>query len=65
MENYTSRKMTQEEVKVSDATAAQLVLNQSLRDFKKAQLLLQIDQSLEKRDKETFLRLTEELKEVC
>ncbi|MEH7338698.1 IDEAL domain-containing protein, partial [Priestia megaterium] len=36
-----------------------------LRDFKKAQLLLQIDQSLEKRDKETFLRLTEELKEVC
>ncbi|WP_195694460.1 MULTISPECIES: IDEAL domain-containing protein [Priestia] len=65
MENYTSRKMTQAEVKVSDATAAQLVLNKSLRDFKKAQLLLQIDQSLEKRDKETFLRLTEELKEVC
>ncbi|MET3087510.1 IDEAL domain-containing protein [Priestia megaterium] len=65
MENYTSRKMTQEEVKVSDTTAAQLVLNKSLRDFKKAQLLLQIDQSLEKRDKETFLRLTEELKEVC
>ncbi|MED3915762.1 IDEAL domain-containing protein [Priestia megaterium] len=65
MENYTSRKMTQEEVKVSDATVAQLVLNKSLRDFKKAQLLLQIDQSLEKRDKETFLRLTEELKEVC
>ncbi|MEH7363387.1 IDEAL domain-containing protein [Priestia megaterium] len=26
---------------------------------------MQIDQSLEKRDKETFLRLTEELKEVC
>ncbi|MCJ7988507.1 IDEAL domain-containing protein [Priestia sp. OVS21] len=24
-----------------------------------------MDQSLEKRDKETFLRLTEELKEVC
>ncbi|KML27535.1 IDEAL domain-containing protein [Priestia aryabhattai] len=65
MENYTSRKMTREEVKVSDATVAQLVLNKSLRDFKKAQLLLQIDQSLEKRDKETFLRLTEELKEVC
>ncbi|MBU8853310.1 phosphoesterase [Priestia megaterium] len=65
MENYTSRKMTREEVKVSDATAAQLVLNKSLRDFKKAQLLLQIDQSLEERDKETFLRLTEELKEVC
>lgn len=65
MENYTSRKMTREEVKVSDATATQLVLNKSLRDFKKAQLLLQIDQSLEKRDKETFLRLTEELKEVC
>ncbi len=65
MENYTSRKMTREEVKVSDATAAQLVLNKSLRDFKKAQLLLQIDQSLEKRDKDTFLRLTEDLKEVC
>ncbi|MCJ7988506.1 hypothetical protein MUB15_03105 [Priestia sp. OVS21] len=35
MENYTSRKMTREEIKVSDATAAQLVLNKSLRDFKK------------------------------
>lgn len=54
MENYTSRKMTREEIKVSDATAAQLVLNKSLRDFKKAQLLLQIDQSLEKEIKKLF-----------
>ncbi|RAS82511.1 phosphoesterase [Priestia endophytica] len=39
-------------------------LNQVVKDFKKVKILEEIDQSLKNRDKETFLRLTEELQSV-
>ncbi|WP_242447682.1 IDEAL domain-containing protein [Priestia endophytica] len=35
-----------------------------MKDFKKVKILEEIDQSLKNRDKETFLRLTEELQSV-
>jgi len=42
----------------------ELLLAQIMKDCKKRKILKKIDQSLENRDKETFLRLTEELKSV-
>jgi len=41
---------------------AEMVLDKALRDFQKEHLLKEIDRSLENRNKEEFLRLTEELK---
>ena len=55
------------EVNVIDsefAEMAEMVLNKALNDFLKEQLLKEIDRSLEDRNKEEFLRLTEELKNI-
>ena len=46
------------------AELAELVLNKALCDFRKEQLRKEIDKSLEARNKEEFLRLTEELKKI-
>ena len=46
------------------AEMAEMVLNKVLNDFLKEQLLKEIDRSLEVRNKEEFLRLTEELKNI-
>ena len=46
------------------AEMAEMVLNKVLNDFLKEQLLKEIDRSLENRNKEEFLRLTEELKNI-
>lgn len=46
-----------------DTTIAEMVLDKALRDFQKERLLKEIDLSLEKDDKDEFMRLTEELKE--
>ena len=43
---------------------AGLFLNRVMNDFKNGKVLKRIDRSLQKRDKEAFLRLTEELKPV-
>ncbi|MFE4100024.1 IDEAL domain-containing protein [Priestia sp. YIM B13484] len=64
MENHVSGDIQQPEVEMSDSTKAQLILNKSLHDFKKKQILEKIDQTLQNRDKEAFLRLTEKLKSV-
>ncbi|MGM0875336.1 MAG: IDEAL domain-containing protein [Bacillota bacterium] len=41
---------------------AEMVLDKALRDFRIDQILKEIDQTLQYRNKEEFLRLTEELK---
>jgi uncharacterized protein YpiB (UPF0302 family) len=41
---------------------AEMVLEKALRDFQKEHLLKEIDRSLENRNEEEFLRLTDELK---
>ncbi len=59
-----SNKITQVESKISDEILTELFLAQIMNDFKKSKILKKIDQSLQNRDKEAFLRLTEELKSV-
>jgi uncharacterized protein YpiB (UPF0302 family) len=64
MENNVSNEMNQVEINIHDEVVAELFLNQVVKDFKKTKMLEEIDQSLKNKDKETFLRLTEELKSV-
>ena len=47
-----------------DEMLAELFLDQVINDFKKMKILKEIDLSLKNKDKEAFLRLTEELKSV-
>ena len=47
-----------------DEMLAELFLDQVINDFKKMEILKGIDHSLKNKDKESFLRLTEELKSV-
>ena len=46
------------------AEMAEMVLNKVLNDFLKEQLLKEIDRSLDLRNREEFLRLSEELKNI-
>lgn len=43
---------------------AEMVLNKALLDFRKEQLREEIDRSLQNQNREEFLRLTEELKNI-
>ena len=52
------------EEKVMDSEFVEMVLNKALSDFRKEQLLKEIDQSLLEQNKEKFLRLTEKLKNI-
>ncbi|MFJ7932524.1 IDEAL domain-containing protein [Peribacillus sp. NPDC096448] len=54
----------QPEVNVKDSEFAEMVLNNALRNFQKEQIRKEIDQSLQDRNKEEFLRLTRELKNI-
>lgn len=47
---------------VNNSDYAAMVLDKALHDFQLDRILKGIDQSLESRNKEEFLRLTEELK---
>ena len=47
-----------------DEMLAELFLDQTMNDFKRNKILKEIDQSLKNKDKQAFLRLTEELKSV-
>ena len=67
MEKDLLNTLPETEVNVVDsefAEMAEMVLNKVLNDFLKEQLLKEIDRSLEIRNKEEFLRLTEELKNI-
>ncbi|MBT2701127.1 IDEAL domain-containing protein [Bacillus sp. ISL-40] len=54
----------QTEVNVMDSLIAEMVLDKSLRDFRKEKIQKKIDLSLRDKNKAEFLRLTEELKKV-
>ena len=64
MEKNLLNTLPETEVNVVDSEFAEMVLNKVLNDFLKEQLLKEIDRSLEDRNKEEFLRLTEELKNI-
>lgn len=63
MEKYLLN-TSQPEVNVIDSEFVEMVLNKALRNFRKEQILKEIDQSLMELNKEEFLRLTEELKNI-
>ena len=67
MEKDLLNTIPETEVNVVDsefAEMAEMVLNKVLNDFLKEQLLKEIDRSLDVRNKEEFLRLSEELKNI-
>jgi uncharacterized protein YpiB (UPF0302 family) len=49
----------------NDSTIAEMFLNNVMIDFRKKTLRQEIDQSLQERNKEAFIKLTEELKRIC
>ncbi|MGV7002180.1 IDEAL domain-containing protein [Priestia megaterium] len=62
MENNVSNEVKRMETNISDEMLPELFLNQVMKDFKKSKIVEEIDKSLKNKDKEAFLRLTEELK---
>lgn len=64
MEKNISNEMSQIEKNISDEILAELFLSQVKKQFKRGKILEEIDQSLKNKDKEAFLRLTDELKFV-
>jgi uncharacterized protein YpiB (UPF0302 family) len=64
MENNVSNEIKRIETNISDEMLPELFLTQVMKDFKKSKILEEIDQSLKNKDKEAFLRLTEELKSL-
>ncbi len=52
------------EVNAMDSKLAEMFLDKVLLNFRKEQIRKEIDRSLEARNKEEFLRLTEELKSI-
>ena len=47
-----------------DSKLAEMFLDKAILNFRKEQILKEIDRSLEERNKEEFLRLTEKLKNI-
>ncbi|KQU17404.1 MULTISPECIES: IDEAL domain-containing protein [Priestia] len=64
MENNILNEMDRVDPNLRDEILAELFLNQMMDNFKRSKVLEEIDQSLKNKDKEAFLRLTEELKSV-
>ena len=64
MENNLLSVAKQSEVEALDSVYAKMVLDKALRDFRKKQIQKEIDRSLQDRNKEEFLRLTAELKDI-
>ena len=64
MERNLVNTTPQPEVSAKVSEFAEMVLNNALRNFRKEQIRKEIDQSLQERNKEKFLRLTEELKNI-
>ncbi|WP_144646993.1 IDEAL domain-containing protein [Priestia megaterium] len=64
MENNVLNGMDRVDPNLRDEMLAELFLNQVMNDFKRNKILEKVDYSLKNKDKEAFLRLTEELKSV-
>jgi uncharacterized protein YpiB (UPF0302 family) len=64
MENNTLNGMDRVDPNLRDEMLAELFLDQMVSDFKRSKILERIDHSLRSKNKEAFLRLTEEFKSV-
>lgn len=62
MEKNVFRASERQEVNHNDSLFAEMVLDTALREFRMWQIQKEVDQTLRDRNKEEFLRLTEELK---
>jgi uncharacterized protein YpiB (UPF0302 family) len=49
---------------ILDSIFAKMVLNKAIRDFRRDQILREVDQTLEERNKEKFFQLIQELKSI-
>lgn len=64
MEKNLLNAPTENDMEVVYSEYAEVVLNKALNDFRKEQIRKEIDRSLLERNKEEFMRLTEELKSI-
>lgn len=64
MKKHLLNTPSQPEVNVTDSLFAEMVLDKAIHDFRKEQIQKEIDRSLQNRNKEEFLRLTEKLKNI-
>ncbi|MFE3974527.1 MULTISPECIES: IDEAL domain-containing protein [unclassified Peribacillus] len=64
MEKNLANTTPQPEINVKDSEFAEMVIKKALLNFRKEQIRKEIDQSLQDQNKEEFLRLTEELKNI-
>jgi uncharacterized protein YpiB (UPF0302 family) len=64
MENNVLNGMDRVDPNLRDEMLAELFLDQVIKDFKKRKILKEINHSLKNKDKEAFLRLTEQLKSL-
>lgn len=64
MKNFYLNPPPQPEVNYLDSLFAELILDQALLQFNREKILKEIDQALFNNDKDLFLRLTEELKQM-
>ncbi|MDQ0862335.1 IDEAL domain-containing protein [Bacillus sp. V2I10] len=62
MEKNVFHASEDQEVNHNDSLFAEMVLDTALREFRMWQIQKEVDQTLRDRNKEEFLRLTEELK---
>ncbi|MGM0877553.1 MAG: IDEAL domain-containing protein [Bacillota bacterium] len=61
MEKFLLNTSKQQEINTLNSLFAEMVLDEAHRDFRIDQILKEIDRTLQYRNKEEFLRLTEEL----
>ena len=64
MEKNLANTPPQPEINVKDSEFAEMVINKALLNFRIQQIRKEIDQSLQDKNKEEFLRLTKELKKI-
>ncbi|MDQ0218182.1 IDEAL domain-containing protein [Peribacillus cavernae] len=64
MKKYLLNAPQQPYVKIIDSLFAEMVLDKAIREFRIEQIHKEIDQSLQNRNKDEFLQLTEELKQL-
>jgi uncharacterized protein YpiB (UPF0302 family) len=64
LENNLLNPSSETEVNAVDSKLAEMFLDKAILNFRKEQILKEIDRSLEERNKEEFLRLTEKLKNI-
>jgi uncharacterized protein YpiB (UPF0302 family) len=61
---YSNKEQVEKEVSITDSLLAEIVLDQSLRNFRKTQLLKEIDQALSDRNEPEFNKLAKELQSL-